>query len=189
MAAMTTAAMTTTGAKRGVACAARPPASGARRQRAATLRAAAEGSSNAAVGRRGVGLCIGGFVAEAGAALLPADEARAGLLFGNNSEDTYVNETTAVLGVLKDTLALTSESEDKEAKVDAVRSVSNKWVAKYRRNANFTGRPSYGNTYSAINALLGHYNNFGSNTLFPKKRVERVSKEVDDAGRALARGR
>ena len=100
-----------------------------------------------------------------------------------------MNETTAVLGVLKDTLALTSESEDKEAKVDAVRSVSNKWVAKYRRNANFTGRPSYGNTYSAINALLGHYNNFGSNTLFPKKRVERVSKEVDDAGRALARGR
>ena len=65
----------------------------------------------------------------------------------------------------------------------------NKWVAKYRRQSNYQGRPSYGNTYSAINAVLGHYNNFGANTLFPKRRLERVVKEVDDAGRALGRGR
>lgn len=96
---------------------------------------------------------------------------------------------TQVLGALKATLDLTSESADAERIVDSVRTESNKWVAKYRRQSNYQGRPSYGNTYSAINAILGHYNNFGANTLFPKRRLERVVKEVDDAGRALGRGR
>ena len=96
---------------------------------------------------------------------------------------------TEVLGVLKQTLALTNESTDADVVVESVRNESNKWVAKYRRQSNFNGRPSYGNTYSAINAVLGHYNNFGSGTLFPKRRLERVVKEVDDAGRALSRGR
>ena len=96
---------------------------------------------------------------------------------------------TEILGVLKQTLALTNESTDADVVVESVRNESNKWVAKYRRQSNFNGRPSYGNTYSAINAVLGHYNNFGSGTLFPKRRLERVVKEVDDAGRALSRGR
>ena len=84
---------------------------------------------------------------------------------------------------------MTSESADAERIVDSVRTESNKWVAKYRRQSNYQGRPSYGNPYSAINAILGHYNNFGANPLFPKRRLERVVKEVDDAGRALGRGR
>ena len=86
-------------------------------------------------------------------------------------------------------MALTSESTDADVVVESARNEANKWVAKYRRASDYTGRPSYGNTYSAINAVLGHYNNFGSSTLFPKRRLERVVKEVDDAGRALSRGR
>merc|ERR1711871_339645 len=124
---------------------------------------------------------VGGIVAA-------ARPAQAGL-FGGISEDVYVSDTTEVLGVLKQTLALTNESTDADVVVESVRNESNKWVAKYRRQSNFNGRPSYGNTYSAINAVLGHYNNFGSGTLFPKRRLERVVKEVDDAGRALSRGR
>ncbi len=93
------------------------------------------------------------------------------------------------MGALKLTLELTKESEDRETVVAASKDEANKWVAKYRREGKFTGRPSYGNTYSVINAVLGHYNNFGSDTLFPKKRLERATKEVEDAGRALTRGR
>merc|ERR1711977_39853 len=117
-----------------------------------------------------------------------ARPAQAGL-FGGIPEEVYVEDTTQVLGALKATLDLTSESADAERIVDSVRTESNKWVAKYRRQSNYQGRPSYGNTYSAINAILGHYNNFGASTLFPKRRLERVVKEVDDAGRALTRGR
>jgi len=120
--------------------------------------------------------------------LAVARPARAGL-FGGISEDVYANDTTQVLEILKATVELTSDSTNKEAVVDSVRTESNKWVAKYRRQSNFQGRPSYGNTYSAINAVLGHYNNFSASTLFPKRRLERVVKEIDDAGRALSRGR
>jgi photosystem II Psb27 protein len=70
-----------------------------------------------------------------------------------------------------------------------VRQATNTWVAKYRRDNQFSGKPSYGNTYSALNAVAGHYNSFGSDTPLPKKRLDRVVKELDDADKLLARGR
>ena len=45
------------------------------------------------------------------------------------------------------------------------------------------------NTYSALNAVAGHYNSFGADTPLPKKRFDRVVKELDDADKLLARGR
>lgn len=70
-----------------------------------------------------------------------------------------------------------------------MRKVTNDWVAKYRRNGSFTGRASYGNTYSALNAVAGHYNNFGTKYQMPAKRAERALKELDDAELLLERGR
>lgn len=32
------------------------------------------------------------------------------------------------------------------------------------------------NTYSALNALAGHYNSFGATAPIPKKRLERLTK-------------
>ena len=81
-------------------------------------------------------------------------------------------------------------------------------MARYRRNGDFTARASYGcaprgaallgaalsvpfcsNTYSALNAVAGHYNNFGTKYAFPAKRIDRVMKELSDAELLLARGR
>ena len=45
------------------------------------------------------------------------------------------------------------------------------------------------NTYSALNPVAGHYNSFGADTPLPKKRFDRVVKELDDADKLLARGR
>lgn len=45
------------------------------------------------------------------------------------------------------------------------------------------------NTYSALNAVAGHYNNFGTKYIFPAKRAERVMKELSDAEQLLTRGR
>ena len=45
------------------------------------------------------------------------------------------------------------------------------------------------NVYSAVNAVVGHYNNFGTKAPIPKKRAERIVKELKDAELALSRGR
>ena len=45
------------------------------------------------------------------------------------------------------------------------------------------------NTYSALNAVAGHYNNFGTKYIFPAKRSERVLKELTDAELLIERGR
>jgi photosystem II Psb27 protein len=62
-------------------------------------------------------------------------------------------------------------------------------VATYRREPKVSGRPSYSNTYSVLNALAGHYNSFGATAPIPKKRLDRINKELDDATLYLSRGR
>jgi hypothetical protein len=47
----------------------------------------------------------------------------------------------------------------------------------------------HSNTYSAINALAGHYNSFGTQAPVPKKRLERLTKELNDAELLLSRDR
>ncbi len=61
--------------------------------------------------------------------------------------------------------------------------------ARCRRDPRFSGRPSYGSTYAAVNTLVGHLNNFGFTAAIPKKRLERLGKELSDADKALQRGR
>jgi photosystem II Psb27 protein len=62
-------------------------------------------------------------------------------------------------------------------------------VAKYRRDDRFAGKPSYGNMYSVLNAISGHYNSFGPEAPIPKKRLERINKELSDAEKLLSRNR
>ena len=64
-----------------------------------------------------------------------------------------------------------------------------RWVAKYRRDDRFAGKPSYSNMYSVLNAISGHYNSFGPEAPIPKKRLERINKELVDAEKLLARNR
>ena len=64
-----------------------------------------------------------------------------------------------------------------------------KWVASYRRDQSYSGRISYSNMYSALNAIAGHYNSFGTSYPIPKKRLDRILQECDVAEKALARGR
>lgn len=48
---------------------------------------------------------------------------------------------------------------------------------------------NFRNTYTALNALAGHFNSYGLSQPLPKKRLERIQKELDDATKMLARGR
>ncbi|EFJ42752.1 hypothetical protein VOLCADRAFT_107104 [Volvox carteri f. nagariensis] len=103
--------------------------------------------------------------------------------------DDYNSETSAILGKVKVTLALDKDDPTKEDSVKALRKDINNWVAKYRREPKVSGKPSFGNTYSALNALAGHFNSFGATAPIPKKRLERLQKELDDASTLLNRNR
>jgi len=96
---------------------------------------------------------------------------------------------TVVVAAVRAAVTLEPGSPERAAAVAAIRTATNAWVAKYRRDTSFSGKPSYGNTYSALNAVAGHINSFGPETALPKKRLERVIKELDDADKLIGRGR
>ena len=96
---------------------------------------------------------------------------------------------SAVVAAVRAAVTLEPGSPERAAAVAAIRAATNSWVAKYRRDNSFSGKPSYGNTYSALNAVAGHINSFGPEAALPKKRLERVLKELDDADKLIGRGR
>lgn len=114
--------------------------------------------------------------------------ARAGI-FGPPKEEVYKAETQSVLDSVKETLALDKGDPTREEKISALRKETAQWVAKYRRDPSVAGKQSYSNMYTALNAIAGHYNNFGTKAPIPKKRLERVLVEINTAENALARGR
>ena len=78
------------------------------------------------------------------------------------------------------TLDLPANSDEKAAAIEKTRKLTNDWVARYRRDKGITGRPSYGNVYSALNAVSGHYNNFGTKYPLPQRK-DRVLQEFETA--------
>eukprot|EP00963_Diacronema_lutheri_P006129 scaffold519_cov331-Pavlova_lutheri.AAC.30 len=124
----------------------------------------------------------------AAAMVVGAKPARAGI-FGPPKEEVYQTETQAVLDSVKETLALEKGDPTREEKIATLRKETAQWVAKYRRDPSVAGKQSYSNMYTALNAIAGHYNNFGTKAPIPKKRLERVLVEINTAENALARGR
>lgn len=125
------------------------------------------------------------------ASLLNVAPAQAFLGFGEGKqrEEAYKSETGDILSKVNTVLSLDKDDPSKEDSVKALRKDINAWVAKYRRDDKFSGKPSFGNTYSALNALAGHYNSFGATAPIPKKRLDRLTKELGDAQMLLTRDR
>eukprot|EP01023_Acetabularia_acetabulum_P064420 TRINITY_DN832_c0_g1_i1.p1 TRINITY_DN832_c0_g1~~TRINITY_DN832_c0_g1_i1.p1 ORF type:complete len:176 (-),score=38.96 TRINITY_DN832_c0_g1_i1:368-895(-) len=110
-------------------------------------------------------------------------------LFGGDIQEQYNKDTASMISQAKIAVELPRDAENREAVALATRKEINSWVARYRREDRVAGRPSYGNLYSALNAIAGHYNSFGLEAPIPKKRLDRVQKELGDAEKLLARGR
>jgi photosystem II Psb27 protein len=110
-------------------------------------------------------------------------------LGGEKAAERYERETRDVITNVRSAALLERNAPNREETMNEVRKEINDWVARYRRDTSFSGRPSYGNTYSAVNAVAGHLNSFGPTAPIPKKRLERLIKELDDAERFLSRGR
>eukprot|EP00250_Pteridium_aquilinum_P033070 c516_g1_i1 orf=247-822(+) len=104
-------------------------------------------------------------------------------------EDDYKKETQNVIVQVRATLGLDKADPSRGDAVKALRQVSNDWVAKYRREKRFAGKPSYSNIYSVLNAVSGHFISYGDGAPLPAKRRTQILEEVDIAERALGRGR
>merc|ERR1712113_371002 len=105
------------------------------------------------------------------------------------SEEDYKKDTSELVNLAEEVTALAKEADGRENKINYLRIEINNWVAKYRREPNFAGRPSYSNMYSVVNALSGHFNNFGTSAPIPKKRLDRIIQELDQCSLLLSKNR
>eukprot|EP00210_Caulerpa_lentillifera_P004178 g3984.t1 len=119
--------------------------------------------------------------------LITVSPAHALFGIGGSRKEEYQTETSNLLENVKSIVSMEKEDPTRDELTEKVRLQTNQWVAKYRRDNNFAGKPSYSNTYSVVNALQGHFNSFGTEAPLPKKRLERMLKEVTDAERFLSR--
>ncbi|XP_020599726.1 photosystem II repair protein PSB27-H1, chloroplastic [Phalaenopsis equestris] len=104
-------------------------------------------------------------------------------------DDEYVKETAEVINKMRSTVNMDKKDPSVTSAVAELRQASNTWVAKYRREKSLLGRASFRDVYSAINAVSGHYINFGPTAPIPAKRKARILEEIDTAEKALLRGR
>lgn len=104
-------------------------------------------------------------------------------------DEEYVKETADVINKVRSTVNMDRKDPNVASAVAELREASNIWVAKYRREKSLLGRASFRDMYSAINAVSGHYINFGPTAPIPAKRKARILEEVDTAEQALLRGR
>uniref|UniRef100_A0A0D6R7Q6 Uncharacterized protein n=1 Tax=Araucaria cunninghamii TaxID=56994 RepID=A0A0D6R7Q6_ARACU len=113
-----------------------------------------------------------------------ASEAKAGSL-----EEDYAKETKEVIERVRSTIDMDKADPNTSTAVAVLRETSNNWVAKYRREKQLAGKPSFSNMYSVLNAISGHYISFGPSAPIPAKRKARILEEMDTAEKALSRGR
>ena len=134
---------------------------------------------------------------EAGAAALaalavfaaPVAPAHAFLGLGEDGNERYTAETTKIIAGMTEALDMAVDNPAREEALKSVRKDTVEWVSRYRRDPKYSGRPSYSNLYSAINALDGQLNSFGATSKVPAKRLDRILKEISDADKQLQRGR
>ncbi|KAJ4801635.1 photosystem II family protein [Rhynchospora pubera] len=104
-------------------------------------------------------------------------------------DEEYVKDTSQVISKVRNTINMDKKDPNVAEAVTELRELSNSWVAKYRREKNLLGRPSFRDMYSALNAVSGHYISFGPTAPIPAKRKQRILEEMDTAEKALQRGR
>ncbi|GHP07275.1 hypothetical protein PPROV_000601600 [Pycnococcus provasolii] len=109
--------------------------------------------------------------------------------FGPPIEEKYKADTLHIIESSGATIQLAKDDPSRAAAIQALRKEINTYVAAYRREDRVLGRPSFGNTYSALNAIAGHYNSFGTKTNLPKKRMDQVLTELDKAKEQVERDR
>eukprot|EP00667_Euglena_gracilis_P015539 EG_transcript_16166 len=118
-----------------------------------------------------------------------ATSAPAYAFLGLGEDAGYPGDTQNIIAEIKSVLVLAADDPTKPDRITTLRRDMNSYVAKYRRDTRYGGRASFGNVYSVINAVAGHYNTFGVKTPIPKKRATQIVSEIGTAEQLLAKGR
>lgn len=160
-------------------------ASSAPRRAIVVVRASQQQQPTSLSRRETAAAALAAFIAVA----TPAAPARAFLGLGEDGNARYASETGKIIADMTAALELPVGDPAREEALKALRKESVSWVSSYRRDPKFSGRPSYSNLYSAVNALDGQLNSFGYTSKVPAKRLDRIKKEVSDADKQLKRGR
>ncbi|KAH9290648.1 hypothetical protein KI387_034765, partial [Taxus chinensis] len=91
--------------------------------------------------------------------------------------EEYDKDTRQVIAQVRGTIEMEKEDPNRSNAVAALRQASNEWVAKYRRDKQLAGKPSFSNMYSVLNAISGHYISFGPTAPIP------IQTESQNSGR------
>lgn len=108
--------------------------------------------------------------------VLSVEQASAGLFGGKSKQQQFYDETKEMIDQVEYTLSLEKDDPSRDSAIEQTRKMTNEWVAKWRRDKKFAGKPSYSNVYSVLNAISGHYNSFGTRQPLPERRRERIAK-------------
>lgn len=164
---------------------ARCVASSAPRRASVVVRASQQPQPTSLSRREAAAAALAAFVAVA----TPAGPARAFLGIGEDGNERYAAETAKIIADMTTALDMAVTDPAREEALKSVRKETVSWVSRYRRDPKYSGRPSYSNLYSAVNALDGQLNSFGFTSKVPAKRLDRILKEISDADKQLQRGR
>ncbi len=168
-----------------ICSAARCVASSAPRRATVVVRATSQQQPASLSRREATAAALAAFLAVA----TPASPAKAFLGLGEDADARYAAETGKIIAGMTTALDMAVDDPAREEALKSLRKDTVSWVSAYRRDPKYSGRPSYSNLYSAVNALDGQLNSFGFTSKVPAKRLDRILKEVSDADKQLQRGR
>lgn len=160
-------------------------ASSAPRRAIVVVRASQQQQPTSLSRREATAAALAAFIAVA----TPAAPARAFLGLGGDGDARYASETGKIIADMSSALEMAVDDPAREEALKSLRKETVTWVSAYRRDPKYSGRPSYSNLYTAVNALDGQLNSFGYTSKVPAKRLDRILKEVSDANKQLQRGR
>ncbi len=99
----------------------------------------------------------------------------------------YVDDTTALIDSLRDSIALPKDAPDKIALQDQAKQKINSFASRYRRDTSVSNLSSFATMRTALNALAGHYSAY-PNRPVPQKLQDRLEQEFKQVESALQRG-
>ncbi|WP_308253187.1 photosystem II protein Psb27 [Geminocystis sp. GBBB08] len=106
-----------------------------------------------------------------------------------NLTGNYTDDTLSVLETLTTAIELPTDAdiETKKATQKEARNQINDYIARYRKNSNYSGLKSFTTMQTALNSIAGYYTSYGNRPL-PEKLKTRLNQEFKQVEFALKKG-
>ncbi|MDY6936717.1 MAG: photosystem II protein Psb27 [Cyanobacteriota bacterium] len=98
----------------------------------------------------------------------------------------YRQDSLTMINTLRTAIELPEGTPEKAKAQAQAKDTIYEFIARYRRDENVTGRPSFTTIQTALDSLAGHYNSYGNRPL-SKKLKTRLDREFQQVEAALNR--